>query len=191
MPESEPKSKVAIFVIPIVVALIACLGAIVSAIIAKIPVATPSPIIIIITESPASVFTIPISTQNPTSVSIPPTAIPSPLPATALAAVTCQSSHLGAGKQFSITLQNNCYYHFNIACNGCVAGQENNYLVYYVGNPVQITIPEGSVWQYGYEPTAEQFSSDCDASSKDFWSSQLPSFLNIAGIQQLFPCGVR
>ncbi len=197
MPEPESKSKVAIIVVPIVVALIACLSVIASAIIAKIPISTPSPIVIIITETPVSIFTNPASTPNPTLAFVPPTALPSPLPATAfvssptLAAVTCQSSHLGAGKQFNVTLQSNCYYHFNIACNGCVAGQENNYLVYYVGSAIQVTVPEGSVWQYGTEPTAEQFSSDCSASSIDFWSSQLPSFLNVSGIQQLFPCGVR
>lgn len=101
---------------------------------------------------------------------------------------SCPSSHLGAGKQFRITMQNGCYYHFNISCNGCASGQENNYVVNYSGDPMDVIVPDGSVWQYGYEPTYNQFSADCGSSSNDFWPEQLPTFLNFSGVRQIWPC---
>jgi len=76
MPEAESKnnSKAATLVIPIVVALIVCLGTIVSAVIAKVPVPTlsiftPTSILIIITETPSTSSANPASTNMPTPTS--------------------------------------------------------------------------------------------------------------------------
>ncbi len=136
-------------------------------------------------------------TSIPTTVSSPISVLPSPLPTSTIATLAtsvsenCQTLQAGAGKQFNITMQGGCYYHFNVACHGCLAGQENNYLIYYSGNSIRVTVPEGSTWQYGSEPTANQFSSDCATSSIDFWPAQLPAFLNISGVRQIWPCGVK
>jgi hypothetical protein len=65
------------------------------------------------------------------------------VPSQPVVSTVCTSMHLGAGKRFSITIQNNCYYHFNVACSGCQAGEENNY-VYYGGGTVSVIVPEGS-----------------------------------------------
>jgi hypothetical protein len=82
MPESENKNNLKLEILfPIIVALITCFGAIISVIIAKIPVSTlPSftatPIFIIVTETPVPVFTnlAPTLTITVTNTSVPLTA---------------------------------------------------------------------------------------------------------------------
>jgi hypothetical protein len=110
-----------------------------------------------------------------------PTSTPSP---TSSVCPSLGGMHLGAGKQFIVTMYNGCYYHFNVACDGCQAGEEDNFVVYYSGNTVDVIVPEGSVWQYGREPNQREVCMD----TMDHWPEDLPSFLNLQGVHQLFPC---
>jgi hypothetical protein len=104
-------------------------------------------------------------------------------------ASTCPSApgHLAAGKGFSVTLQKGCHYHFNVACSGCAANVENNYIILYTGESgdvISVTVPEGSVWQYDRVPTTGEV---CEA--QDFYPTELPSFLSFGGVQLLRICG--
>jgi hypothetical protein len=94
------------------------------------------------------------------------------------------SRHLGPGKGLGLRLQEGCYYYFNVACDGCQAGEENNFVIFYAGGGINVTLPEGSVWQYSRVPNAGEVCSD----TRDHWPTSLPSFLNVLYVQQLFPC---
>ena len=103
MPEFENKnnSKLVIYVIPIIVALITCFGAVVSMIIAKIPVPnlsafTATPIFIIVTETPVPVFT----NLAPTLI-ITVTNTPAPLTAQKIETEVTGNSQ----KRYSVDLQ--------------------------------------------------------------------------------------
>jgi hypothetical protein len=94
--------------------------------------------------------------------------------------------HLGAGKGFPVTVQKGCHYHFNVACPGCSANVENNFIIYYAGesgDTILVTVPEGSVWRYDRVPTTGEV---CEA--QDFYPTELPPFLSQAGIQLLNIC---
>lgn len=122
----------------------------------------------------------PPAPSEPTRAAEPPPIEPSPV------VVLCPSAHLGAGKPVRVTMVAGCIYHFNVACNGCVAGQEDNYVVYYDGATVEVTVPEGSVWQFDQLPDPNWHV--CQE-EQDRWPRSLPSFLNISGVRQEFPCG--
>lgn len=112
----------------------------------------------------------------------PPTPQPTAFPT--IDAETCVSKYLDAGKQVVVTLTDGCYYHFNVACDGCVGGEEDNYVIRYGGDGINVTVPEGSVWQYGSIPDK----SDVCKEEVDHWPARLPSFLAVSGVEQLFPC---
>jgi len=162
--------------------------------IAQLPTATPT---IQRSEHPPSTTLPPIVTNTPTPIpsdtvtptptdTVTSTATPTHTP-TPSSTPSCQGVHLGAGKPFAVIMRNGCYYHFNVACEGCQAGQEDNFVVYYAGNSVEVTIPEGSAWQYGHEPEQSEVCQD----AIDRWPAMLPPFLDLAGVEQLFPCGIR
>jgi hypothetical protein len=86
-----------------------------------------------------------------------------------------------------VILQGGCHYHFNVACSGCVANVEDNYIIYYTGErgeTISVTVPEGSVWQYDRVPTIGEV---CEA--QDYYPTELPSFLRLSGVQLLRICG--
>jgi hypothetical protein len=91
--ENKNGTKIALIVVPIVVALIGCLGVIASSIIAKIPVSTlpaftSTPIFIIVTETPNIIFPTLALTDTPMvlpTIQVQPTIIeatPTPAPLT-------------------------------------------------------------------------------------------------------------
>jgi hypothetical protein len=158
---------------------------------AKNPVPTRTPVPSNTWTPPATPKPLPTRT---TTAALTPTAPPTARPSTPVSQepptvvpTKCLSMHLGAGKQFIVTIYNGCYYHFNIACAGCKVGEENNYVIYYAGSTTKVTVPDGSVWQYSREPNQGEVCSD----NVDHWPSNLPSFLNLTGVQQLLPCGGR
>lgn len=136
----------------------------------------PSP-----TSQPTPTFSTPIVLPTCTPTSVPTL---TPTFASPTSPAFCTPGHLGAGEPITVIMYGNCYYHFNVACAGCGMNEEDNYVVYYSGSTVSVTIPEGSVWQYDQEPVSGQV---CDPI--DHWPTNLPTFLNLPGVQQLFPCG--
>jgi hypothetical protein len=124
--------------------------------------------------------------QPPTTASQP--TVQPPATSAPVSASQCPQAlggvHLGAGKGFKVTLLKDCYYHFNVACAGCQAGEENNYIIRYNGTRVEVTVPEGSVWQYSRVPNKGEVCSD----TRDHYPTTLPSFLNVLGVEQLLLC---
>lgn len=126
----------------------------------------------------------PTSTPKPT---IEPTQLPPPPVSSCPTSPDVGAAHLGAGKRFQVAMRKDCYYHFNLACAGCQRGQEDNIIVFYNGDGgdvVQVTVPEGSVWEYGRAPDANEV----DCGGTDRFPKDLPDFLKIPGVKQVFPC---
>lgn len=114
----------------------------------------------------------PVST--PTSASLP-TAAPTatPVPPSDPGAVK-----MAQGKDVVASLKVGRYYHFNLWCEGCFAGQETNYVVL-INKDAPVTI-RGTVWEYQRLPKKVEV-----WDSNDFYPNELPNFLK--GIATLQP----
>jgi len=154
---------------------------------------TTQPVVIVITATaPSSISRTTANFEQVTQQSSPTAPLPTTLPTqyhtpvlpTSVASLCPGNKWLNAGKGFMVTMQKDCYYHFNVACNGCQKGEENNFVVHYVGDSIGVTVPEGSVWQYSRIPNWDEVCSD----TRDHWPTSLPSFLKVPGVEQLFPC---
>lgn len=118
----------------------------------------------------------PLPTVTP---SVPPLVTPLPLQTPGTGATKVVQ---GPAEVFSATV--GVWYHMNLACQGCEAGEEVNF-VFLTKNSGTVTI-DGTVWSYDHEPT---FNDElCDP--RDHWPAELPEGWPEFG-DLVFPCSVR
>ncbi len=109
-------------------------------------------------------------------------------PATATStSAACSATYL-TGKNLAVKLQKGCYYHFELPCDGCQAGEKDIIAIHYTGNEFGIVVPEGSAWQYSEYSTLSK--SVCQESHRDdHFPYRLPWYLILPNVEQLAPCG--
>jgi len=181
--------------VAITVAIIGALAILAAPIVGRLveiylPAVTPTTSVVQVTVTqtpvpvPSAATAVPTQAAVASTATATPTAQPMPILDTPIPTPSCLSAFVSAGKGFAVVLQKDCYYHFNIACSGCPAGVEDNYVIYFDGDAISVTIPEGAVWQYNHEPSQNEVCQD----TADRWPDSLPSFLSSSGVQQLLPC---
>lgn len=89
---------------------------------------------------------------------------------------------IGAGKNVMVEMKTGFYYHYNLACDGCTRGVEDNYVVKFSGTGARVVVPEGSVWAYSPNYPMSNLESDTHTDPNDRWPSFLPGWLNISGV---------
>jgi hypothetical protein len=111
-----------------------------------------------------------------------------PLATATLSSTACSAIHLGTGKNLAVKLQKGCYYHFELPCSECQAGEKDIIAIHYTGNEFGVVIPEGSAWEYNEESSLRK--NVCqEIHIRDHFPNQLPWFLILPSVEQLAPCG--
>jgi len=128
------------------------------------------------TQAPA----VRIASPAPSSSALAVMPTPSP-------AVKCCRLRLAAGENFVVTLRNACYYHFSLAGGEPPGGTNDNFVVRYDGEAIDVTVTEGCAWEYDREPD----SADVCLDAAHRWPTRLPPFLSLPGVKQVFPCSSR
>jgi len=111
-----------------------------------------------------------------------------PMPTAPIPPAACSATHLGTGKNLAVNLHKGCYYHFELPCGECQAGEKNIIAIHYTGDEFSVVVPEGSAWQHNESSSLSQ--SLCrETHIRDHWPNKLPWFLILPGVEQLAPCG--
>lgn len=111
--------------------------------------------------------------------------IPGPAGAQPTAQPVLTKGDLGGGKPKVVSMKPGFYYIFNVSCEGCVAGEENVYLVKYTGTGAKVEVPDGSARYFSTGYSLDLVIAEASADPRDHHPAFLPAWLLIDDVTMI------